>query len=229
MITQYSNTQLRNTQYRDLLPTVFSLGKPYFWGMASQVEKDALNYVSKMIDMSGNGNDVIQGTQTNKPLWVDDELNGHPVLTFSGNQRLYKALSIHPPYTIMVVWKETNGYTNPNVVVSGNTNSEMYTGCYMYIQPGYIYAAAPVQIYYFRNHGDYYQNTFTFGIRYGMYENSIKMTGNNPGTNSITGLYIGGQTYSLSGNLAEVIIYNKALTDIDRQKVETYLMNKYGL
>lgn len=38
-----------------------------------------------------------------------------------------------------------------------------------------------------------------------------------------------GKTSPLTGQLAEIVLYNKALSDADRKKVECYLGLKYGI
>ena len=37
-----------------------------------------------------------------------------------------------------------------------------------------------------------------------------------------------GNTF-FGGDIAEVLVYNRALSDAERQGIETYLMNKYSL
>lgn len=45
----------------------------------------------------------------------------------------------------------------------------------------------------------------------------------------IVGAFAGGSSDFLSGEIAEIIVYNRALTDTERQSVETYLNTKYNL
>ncbi|MBK7872689.1 MAG: hypothetical protein IPJ74_19435 [Saprospiraceae bacterium] len=47
-----------------------------------------------------------------------------------------------------------------------------------------------------------------------------------PGANNYIGF--GGATY-LNGNISEVVLYSRALTDAERQKVQSYLSIKYGI
>jgi hypothetical protein len=232
MITQYSNTQLRNTQYRDLLPTVFSLGKPYFWGMASQVEKDVSNYVSKMIDMSGNGNDVIQGTQIYKPLWVDDELNGYPVLSFNGSQwlRVQYPTPLYQPITVFAVWKVT---TAGAYSFCFDNFSSTYFGLYgtntsIAIQVG----AGPVG-YTKSVPFDFLLNTAVFNsASSSLYENGVLKKTGAVASSNLTGITLG-NAFNFSapfiGEIAEVLIYDAVLHADNRISIETYLINKYGL
>jgi hypothetical protein len=41
--------------------------------------------------------------------------------------------------------------------------------------------------------------------------------------------YAGDFYFLLSGNVAEVILYNAALSDTDRSAVESYLMSKWAI
>jgi hypothetical protein len=44
-----------------------------------------------------------------------------------------------------------------------------------------------------------------------------------------TGFTLGQNNYNtINGDVAEVLVYNSALSDTDRQGIETYLQNKYG-
>lgn len=235
MITQYSNTQLRNTQlrntqYRDLLPTVFSLGKPYFWSMASQVEKDVSNYVSKMIDISGNGNHPIQGTQINKPLWVDDELNGYPVLRFNESNWLkcQYPTTINQPITIFALWRKSNA---GNYACFCNYSSSYFdlqsNGTGVQIHAGVTLGYTKTSPFDFILSSSIFNSTASK-----IFENGALLMSGNVGSGIMNGITIGAlcnNTWKLNGDIAEIIIYNKLLSNIDRKNVETYLMNKYGL
>ena len=48
------------------------------------VTKDGGDLVSNWADQSGNGDDLVQATGTNQPLWVDTAMNGYPVIRADG-------------------------------------------------------------------------------------------------------------------------------------------------
>lgn len=63
-------------------------------------------------------------------------------------------------------------------------------------------------------------------------EQSLTGSGSDPGTGDYTNtLNIGGRTTSLpiDGYIGEIIVFNAALSDADRQSVEDYLTNKWGI
>ena len=51
----------------------------------SAVTKDGSDKVSKLIDLSGNGNDFTQSTGDDQPLWQADQVNGHGALAFEAS------------------------------------------------------------------------------------------------------------------------------------------------
>ena len=67
---------------------------------------------------------------------------------------------------------------------------------------------------------------------YLMHSDSDNTYNNSIGGDDTT-LYIGkqtaGGTYSLKGKVAEVIVYNRVLTALERRKVDEYLANKYSI
>jgi hypothetical protein len=58
------------------------------------------------------------------------------------------------------------------------------------------------------------------------------LTGAASGGNSFTNMIIGASEnggYNFLGDIAEIIVYNSALSDADRSAVESYLMGKFGI
>ncbi len=49
---------------------------------AATVTKNVSDLVSSWTDLSGNGRHFLQATEANRPLWVANQLNGHPVIRF---------------------------------------------------------------------------------------------------------------------------------------------------
>jgi len=46
------------------------------------VTKDGSNKVSAWADQSGHGNNANKVTSSKQPTWVDNAVNGHPVMRF---------------------------------------------------------------------------------------------------------------------------------------------------
>src|SRR4030067_367836 len=71
------------------------------------IVKDGADLVSQWTDQSGQGNHATQGTEDNKPLWVDAQLNGYPSIRFAGtNDWLSSALAQAFPVHIFMVVKQ---------------------------------------------------------------------------------------------------------------------------
>jgi len=189
-------------------------------------------------DQSGNGNDAIQVTAADQPLLADAQLNGKPVVRFDGNNDgLYNTSNFvyDQPNTLFVVWKNTvvsNSYYN--IVFDGkNSRNALYTyynSLYYWAPPGSGIEASyskPTPFSDFINTSCIYN-----GANSVLYENGIlKINGVDIGTASLDGINIGYHSGVgvFKGDIAEIILYNSALSNTDRQSVENYLNNKYNI
>lgn len=223
------------------------------------ITKDGSNYVSTWADMSGNGNDAAQGTGDYQPLWVDATLNGKPVIRFDGlNDYLTEFTQLGKPvnYTIFMVGKIVNigaagtfcGSIDDsvNLETSWGLIRSIYNGVpdgtldYLFgggVAPHYSYGmtttatlssnvyALIAQKYTTTNdYTDYWVNSNSKAIT--KIEHSAHST-NGTGYNFKIG---GGAPWEqLNGDIAEIIIYNSALSDPNRVLVEDYLNTKYTI
>jgi hypothetical protein len=79
----------------------------------AEVVKDGSNYVNGWNDQSGNN--VYTGTSVsaNRPLWVDNVINGKPVLRFDGSNDFLSSAGAYAANTIFVVGKKrTSTFAN---------------------------------------------------------------------------------------------------------------------
>ena len=58
---------------------------------------------------------------------------------------------------------------------------------------------------------------------------SLSTIGQKTLVNGWVGAYLGPNTYYFGGKMYENIVYNSSLSDSDRQKIETYIKNRYAL
>jgi prepilin-type N-terminal cleavage/methylation domain-containing protein len=196
------------------------------------ITKDANNFVAQWDDRSGNGNNAIQATGAAQPLLVNNGLNGEPVIRFDGADNFFLTNDITVGQASMfVVFKKTVG---TNAYLIGNS-SQLYTGLAnwsnnnTYYQDQYMHylAAATGQISSFSSlaciydgsNGVFYVNNISSG--------TAAYSDLNFAVNEIGGRYTNSD--DLNGDIAEIIIYNQALGDSDRQQVENYLNEKYNL
>ena len=159
-------------------------------------------------------------------------LNGKPVLRFDGGGNyLHNAaeIGINQPFTMFFVGKG-RAATNVNFI---ETNIGAY-GCIIAMGPGGfgIYAGVTIQ--------DTIDHTGAFHVCSGVfngasseaYLDTMQVATGNAGSSRIGQLVVMA-AYNLGsaypGDVAEILIYNSKLSTTDRQNVENYLIDKYGL
>ena len=204
------------------------------WLDATQITANDGDKVSVWQDVSGNGFNAIVNAPLTAPTYKTNGLNGNPVVNFVAS--LGQALRAHPtvdiPYTLFVVARLTGG---ANERVFASMNSNYLVGWWngredvMYAGNGFVADLAPASTTWKQ-----YTAKGT-GALTSFYKNGSLLAENSAGTSGLFGGvalsgYISSTTQELSNcEIAEVLIYNVVLTDIDRQAIENYLMSKWGL
>jgi len=214
--------------------SVYDLPNLKLWLKADDVVKDGSNYVSQWNDNSGNGFHPIQATGTYQPLWVDNELNGHPVIRFDGADDFLDVSfgqTFEQPNAIFIVWKANNETSTAFSTDATNyVNGSFYTTSnQISLDFGTRIRTSNTNVF-----GNNVLNTLIGnGINSHIRENAVSLTNGNTGNNPINifsvGKLSGYSGWWLSGNVAEIIYCNSLLTETQRQFVEEYLMNKYNL
>jgi len=213
------------------------------WLDAGQgITKDGSNHISLFGDQSGQANNASQATGTNQPLWVDNQLNGKPIVRFDGSNDfmafasgfLYNLADI----SFFIVFKP---------IISLNSGifapSNIYGTGIEFLSKGEI--AEPIQL---RINGTvkytsglFSDGTFTISdFTYNSaaangYNNGVALT-MAPGGGSLNfnGIYALGRyagsygSYYSAFDVAEIIIYDNTLSGENRIKVGKYLATKYG-
>ena len=214
------------------IPTIFS--PPTLWLRADAgVEADGDNLVNEWQDQSGNDYHAEQSSQVNKPLLVNNELNGKPVLRFNGNQVMQADFqqTFSQPNTFFCVWNVSTPSSTPFAfggINSSNRNSLYWDGSVTAL------AGLAGQLRYTKN-APFSPIVNSIIFNHGssqLYENGNFRHSENPGNHSTEGITIGARwdlSRNLNGDIAEIIFYNSLLSDTQRQSVENYLINKYAL
>jgi PKD repeat protein len=191
--------------------------------------------VAQWNDCSGQGNDLIQAAGANQPLYIAGALNGLPVIEFNGTSDYMKTapFTLNQPEDIFIVYKPIlwgmnktifDGYTTEAMSLEGFPSSPSVS-----LYAGTSYAASNSNATVGRFH---IVECFYGGANsYLKVDNSTQTIGN-PGISNAGGFELGGMasyiTYCSNIDVAEVIIYNRNLTNIEKLIVETYVSKKYA-
>lgn len=193
--------------------------------------------VSQWDDKSGNGNHVSQGTAAAQPTTGTRTLNAQNVIDFDGtdNMRSLTSVGVPQPWTsfVAVRW-DAGGGTAPYAIADRtgfdglvsllNTDDiRMFAGSNFQFATS-ITLDAPHVV------AAVYNGASSVGAIDG------SATTGNPGTNlwnlirlGSSGSSPGDSSGTLDGFIAEVLVYDSALSTADRETVESYLASKWGV
>ena len=204
----------------------------------SSITKDSSNKVSNWADKSGNGGSASQSTAANQPTFTASGLNNLPTLSFDGSNDYLRSstLNISQPYSIFMVAKTTGGSGRDYLfdgIVDNNQRSLIALNNSGKVQ---LWAGS-----WANSNINTPSGYFTIASVFNSASGVVSLNGtavsslNTGGRNLSNGITIGANYPStptadfLGGNIAEILIINSALDTIDRQKIEGYLANKWGL
>jgi hypothetical protein len=201
-------------------------------------------------DKSGQENDATQSDASYKPTYKTNIVNSKPVVRFDGGDLLATTSvvsALSSSATIFAVVKNPSTASGDDIFLGHSTaastaNNYLWIG----IRNTTGYAAMDMNGGNTKVNGDTDLRDDVFHIHTGIKgsDNTISrygIDGGTYGTNSTSFTLsanvtnIGGLTYNsaavsmIAGDIAEVIIYNSALSDGDRGDVETYLSQKYNI
>ena len=192
-------------------------------------------------DLSGNGRNAVQATTASQPAIITNALNGRQIRRFDGtDDYLTHTYSAPVDNTIFAVCYSTQTTTGTNTIFTaadantdlrafmlsqGASSNEWSTFRTSFVLSGYtlrssfeiisiVSTAAGVSL----KHG---ANAAQFTADTGFFTDptlSRKAVG---AAYDLTGMF------NFKGDLAELIVFPSALSDTDRQSVETYLRNKW--
>lgn len=218
------------------------------WLKADSITAANNSQVSSWSDSSGNGNTASQSTVSRQPVYISAAVNSRPALRFNGVNQLIisnsSSTQLSQDLSIFIAFNVTQLGVRQDLLTRAH-NAEF--------RIGYIVESSPYGVLWFHGNGSsFVQSTLRSALTTGwktlsiIRDNTSKrytsyLNGQSPQissyslapaatTNVLTvGGRANGSSESLRGDMAEVIIYNRALSDSDRTKVEAYLSQKYGL
>jgi len=213
------------------------------------VVKDGGNHVSQWTDLSGNGAHVETAIAGQEPGWVASGLNGKPVVQFSGSNILTTAgpvdvLAGNTDQTVIAVVAPAATQTNWSTVVdlsSGQSqgfalqqdgsHANDYKLWWMgnppagwKSSPGAPAASGVgVQVLSLVKNGTG-ATDYVNGVSQGT--DSVPGSVQTPVAPLAVGNAVGGG-YGYNGEIAEILVYNRALSDTERHSIETALAARY--
>lgn len=218
-----------------------------------QITKDGSGAVSEWGDASGSSNDASQTTSANQPTWIDDSINGRPIIRFDGqDDKLAAAFSPGTDsFTIFAVAKAAATHENDPESITGTagTSGQKYLlgakASGSNAGAGLSLGTNGMAAY---EHGDSFMpavaafsGTVGNGVLAELQYQSKQPTLFLNGQLVRVGLQSGrlqvfapsevgaGEYGAFAGDIAEIMIYNRALSAAERATVESYLSHKYEL
>jgi len=190
-------------------------------------------------DQSGNNNHAFPTTASYQPTFVAGALNGLPVLRFDGGQLLLLSSPVSPQnFTIFIVGKnrqpaETfsiilgpNG-SGPNNQLRWENGSELRMVGLGNNLPDSTAAFGDTRTYHALTvRHDHDGGTLAFYRDGGLVMGRTAIT-TGPWTFAQIGAWY--SSYFLVGDIAEILVYSKVLSESERSNVNAYLQLKYGL
>lgn len=197
-------------------------------------------------DKSGVGNNVVQTAQDIRPIYKTNIQNGLSVALFDSRKTSKLSRVFDPqlpqPNTIFAVVKVDTAEDTYAYIYDGTSDARHALLTRTALTPdGYYFISgtATQMIGGTMPKGSYFLTTvIANGASSMLYENGsliidCALIGKNPGTSNMGGVYVGGPNDNnpecMIGNYCELIIYNAALSDVDRQLVESYLTTKWAI
>jgi hypothetical protein len=193
--------------------------------------------VATWADASGAGNGVTQSTTSKKPTFKTVILNGKPIVRFDGiDDEMVLAGHIDASVcTVFVVGNKTGGVTNYLTIVCLDNLLFLYrTGTQD--QWGAFEGSDPCPVV----SGITLDSTFRVLSLVQRTATNVDLVTNGilvnntlgsslPGSNTPNAVGSHGGNQYCQGDLAEVVVYSRALTTGERIQIERYLGNKYAI
>ena len=189
------------------------------------------NPITAWRDKSGNGRTV---TITSAPTYGSTTQNGQKTLAFNNNQVTTSIASAvgTGDFTLIAVWYQSTGGTNTVLSLGTSASSSQSLGFSGNKYNFYQYGSA--------QESDYSASAGSWVIQIGTRISSVKtvyingVAGTTPSTDSfneaVTTVTIGkGDSFAISGQVGEIIVYTGTMTTVNRQLIESYLAQKWNL
>lgn len=195
------------------------------------------NRMARWADQSGNGRNASMATLSRQPFFIASALNGRPVVRFTGAESMYLDVFAQPTtFSVFAVGKNSNpsesfsmilgpGGNAPNNQLRWENGSQaLFVGTGNNL-PIITSSIGNTRIYHALS--ALYNGSVMNVYRDGGFVSSSGFSTTGPWTLASVGSWY--STYFMQGDLAEVIIYDRALSESERLTVNAYLRGKYAL
>jgi hypothetical protein len=207
---------------------------PIVWLEGDRGVTPVVDSVSIWKDISGNRYDALAVTNAARPTYRTNAVNGHAALTFSGTNVLIcpNIFPVYSDYTKVVVFRCSNLATTNNLV-SGTTNHALLLAGtvfpYLFHTGAFLQGTQMIQL----NKWNVLTATFYGSQGRGRMSLNGKFAGsaNTSVQNNDSTLEIGGfaGANNFTGDVAEVIVFNRALTPNESDSLQQALAVKYAI
>ncbi len=232
------------TTVPDVVPTT----APKLWLRADSVREVADGgAVSTWADSSGNGLDVAQSDTAKQPVYVANGSAGLPVIRFDGGDYLARQNVIGSQLTstdqasLFVILKQAGAAPRNSVLGWGSqTNRLLLHTTYddwLCLQhgngdgAGSVCATQPAGWDDAWHIAEFYCNGAAVSIVVDGVSLPVGAIGDTPEVGETWPLYIGSDRFgnNLTGDVSEILVYDRALPDEERAGVASYLTHRYSL
>jgi hypothetical protein len=237
-------------------PVFGSLSGVALWLKADSVAANNGDSQCTINDWSGNGYDFTQATSAKCPTLATNAKNGKPAFNFDGTQIISTSSTVNtstfPGVTLFIVFASGSS-SSDRVVLEHSANFNSFANSWgFFLNPSWvcnncsstIYSSG-AYVYSGKNTNDssltlnqfaYVSTKMTVGSNDVVLRQNGIITNNTLYSNTVTGLgnyrlYLGGradESINFTGKVAEVILFNSALSTTDIQTVESGIVSKYG-
>lgn len=190
--------------------------------------------VSQWNDESGNSNHVTQGTVSKQPTRVAAVLNSKAVVRFDGTDdslaRTFGA-ALTQPTTVLIVAK--TAVVEEAYLLDGSTSSNRHAVFFAPTTSRWSYSAGTSVNSATASDTAFHVVAAIFnGTASTLRVDGVEVSSSTPGTGTMAGITLGNnqaETLPLQGDIAEVLVYNTALSLRDMKQMEAYMAARYAL
>lgn len=192
--------------------------------------------VTRWLDAAA-GHDAV-GTSTSGPRIVPGALNGIPAVRFDGAQQLFSGPLYVNTWTIFVVGKNNNPTENFGLILGpgdNNNNQLRYENGSSVLTYGFSNGMPAVTSVEGNTRVYHALGVRYDGAHYQVFRDGVQKNATTFSTSGAWGLGRIGSWYSscgscyLQGDIVEVLVYNRALSDFEKGEVDTYLRSRFLL